>query len=276
MKGVRPDLSGIKKFVDRLRNPMLEKASSLHCDLVTRLAVDVIDLHALNLLGPECFGEKIKGPISPLVEANFHVMKRQKKVKDDNLRDPEVDFEVDLYFFHVKEKLLCMFFAERKEFREIFEGSRGVEEYGYWNNTDRPDGISSREWNQRLSDWKKAIPELSVVTDHGFKISLVGDHALGLVHRKEAIPFVQEKGRRAEKLAKRLLLNERMRKMSEGVNIRLPEEMMRLFHQATEWQNSDDGKIAHAKKIEEILPKLKDLTEEDLTLKITPNLASEK
>lgn len=31
-----------------------------------------------------------------------------------------------------------------------------VEEYGYWDNTDRPDEISARKWRQRELDWEIA------------------------------------------------------------------------------------------------------------------------
>ena len=33
-----------------------------------------------------------------------------------------------------------------------------IEEYGYWNNTDRPEEITIKEWEKRESDWNKALP----------------------------------------------------------------------------------------------------------------------
>jgi hypothetical protein len=32
-----------------------------------------------------------------------------------------------------------------------------VEEYGYWNNTDQPDGMSNREWNRRSKAWDAVL-----------------------------------------------------------------------------------------------------------------------
>lgn len=36
--------------------------------------------------------------------------------------------------------------------------SYNFEDYSYWNNTDKPDEISNREWNKRLKMWNFLIP----------------------------------------------------------------------------------------------------------------------
>ena len=33
-----------------------------------------------------------------------------------------------------------------------------IQRYSYWNNTDRPDNVSPREWKQREKDWDRALP----------------------------------------------------------------------------------------------------------------------
>lgn len=33
-----------------------------------------------------------------------------------------------------------------------------IEEYGYWNNTDPPEGVTDEEWAQREQDWNQALP----------------------------------------------------------------------------------------------------------------------
>ena len=37
-----------------------------------------------------------------------------------------------------------------------------IEEYGYWNNTDKPDGITNEEWKNCGDDWDAALPGLGV------------------------------------------------------------------------------------------------------------------
>ena len=77
-----------------------------------------------------------------------------------------------------KKRLLCMCFglpvirtvaelAKDKEFSEKY----GIKDYEYWNNTDKPDEISNREWNQREKDWDKALPGLGVPAQFGIVVN---------------------------------------------------------------------------------------------------------
>lgn len=38
---------------------------------------------------------------------------------------------------------------------EAFKLPEEVEDYRYWNNTDQPEGITRRQWNQRDKTWEK-------------------------------------------------------------------------------------------------------------------------
>jgi hypothetical protein len=50
----------------------------------------------------------------------------------------------------------------------------GLEEYGYWNNTDKPDQISDLEWDERCATWNRLGERsseyvvLDIVSFHGF------------------------------------------------------------------------------------------------------------
>lgn len=43
----------------------------------------------------------------------------------------------------------------------------GIEEYGYWNNTDKPDNISEEAWIKRSDDWNNALTDIGVASQHG-------------------------------------------------------------------------------------------------------------
>ena len=47
-----------------------------------------------------------------------------------------------------------------------------MKEYGYWNNTDKPDEISSKDWNKRRVNWDKALPTGVPIMD-GISIKLI-------------------------------------------------------------------------------------------------------
>lgn len=43
----------------------------------------------------------------------------------------------------------------KKHFAEVFEKSHGLEEFGYWNNSDEPEGVSAEAWEERLDIWNR-------------------------------------------------------------------------------------------------------------------------
>lgn len=50
----------------------------------------------------------------------------------------------------------------------------GVEEYGYWNNTDRPEKLTAAQWNRRAKTWDELIPGY-FVADKAFRFDLHDD-----------------------------------------------------------------------------------------------------
>lgn len=65
---------------------------------------------------------------------------------------------------------LVLLYSENygREYRAALEEGGIVTEYGYWNNTDQPEGVSDREWNQREKAWSF----LNVPADEGLSIDL--------------------------------------------------------------------------------------------------------
>lgn len=47
----------------------------------------------------------------------------------------------------------------KREIYDKFLKDIGCEEYGYWDNSDRDENLTSRQWNQREKDWKNAFTD---------------------------------------------------------------------------------------------------------------------
>lgn len=86
-------------------------------------------------------------------------------------RRPDVDVEAQALFFPAGRRILMMAICEDREKIERMAEVFGAREYGYWNNTDRPDGVDARSWSRRKRDWSQAL--------NGFK-SAPGDCAMAL------------------------------------------------------------------------------------------------
>lgn len=69
--------------------------------------------------------------------------------------DKESSLESVIYPISNKRTLIIFYFRQKyqREVIEKFVKKKIIEDYHYQNSTDKPDEISSREWNKRLKDW---------------------------------------------------------------------------------------------------------------------------
>ncbi len=104
---------------------------------------------------------------SLLTTVSLYVMERQRKARTQ--RDPIFDLECSVVFIPAENKILCLLYAERREFKQIWESMPGVTPYPYWDNTDPPD-IPPELWQSRGREWHEALGESGAPTDAGFVI----------------------------------------------------------------------------------------------------------
>lgn len=66
------------------------------------------------------------------------------------------DFGYSLVILQGRRKLLGMPFAQRREYIDLLMSKDGVEEYGYWNNVDPPEGMTWSKFKRRGEEWDEA------------------------------------------------------------------------------------------------------------------------
>lgn len=69
----------------------------------------------------------------------------------------DMDFEVSV--LPLRGKVLGIPYFRIEGHKKLWESLNWVKEYGYWNNTDRPDNVTAPEWTQRRRDWDKVLPD---------------------------------------------------------------------------------------------------------------------
>lgn len=116
-----------------------------------------------RLLNPE---EPQKGSVRGFVTSEL--MDRLHKLQVEPLRDPSIDFTFEIVLIPVGNYLLGIPFAEHRVFMDELFKLPGVEEYGYWNNTDKPEHVTDAQWRKRAKDWDKALPGCDSPAASGF------------------------------------------------------------------------------------------------------------
>lgn len=76
-----------------------------------------------------------------------------------------------LYLFAVEEKILCIY-GGNQHVMPVLEQQKYLSDFQYWDNVDRPEAISEKDWKERHRLWKKAIGPEYFCPDHGFMINL--------------------------------------------------------------------------------------------------------
>lgn len=85
---------------------------------------------------------------------------REEMRKDENSTyriDSYFDFVFSVVFFPYKEDILCFPIYRQKEFKEIWNSFKEIEEYGYWDNTDQPENISYEDFKKRGLIWEEVM-----------------------------------------------------------------------------------------------------------------------
>lgn len=140
-------------------------------------------------------------------EAIVEMMNEQAEIKRTNIRNSFVDFECKISVFPLVDRFLFYVNTEQDEYLEAFKAMEGVEEFAYWNNTDRPERCTEEEWNARKEVWDTAF---GLMGDSNFN-GLIFEVTSTLVYAEEEffssdlIPF----DKRVKSIAEERLVSEK-------------------------------------------------------------------
>jgi hypothetical protein len=207
-------LGELQDFSMKFRKKIRKKFNLLHNSLLASISVDIVDAHAL---GQPCHYirehelEKDELKIRPASQVCFYIMDRHSRIERTQERDPDFDFNCSVVFFPLQDCILALLFAEKKEYASIWEKMPGVEFYGYWDNTDRDESVTAKEWNQRRVRWGKALLHrggmMAIPSLHGFSIDCLGKYEVGYRGVEDYLHLIPTFENRVSAWAKTILRN---------------------------------------------------------------------
>ncbi len=87
-----------------------------------------------------------------------------------------VNFNAEVFLYPIRSGnrryILGSYFMGESTLTEWFMGLPFIEEFGYWNNTDRPDEVTERQWSRRSQLWHEAFPGFESPVEAGVSIQL--------------------------------------------------------------------------------------------------------
>jgi hypothetical protein len=85
------------------------------------------------------------------------INKRCKNVINSIERDVSYDLDLCVLFAPHNKKILLFPYYEQHEYLGLLK--KYFNDYGYWNNTDKPDDVSVKNWNVRRKSWNDVLDE---------------------------------------------------------------------------------------------------------------------
>lgn len=87
--------------------------------------------------------------------------------------ESDADLDVSLVVIPIKDKTLCLPYANHDDLYNLLIKRDEITEYGYWNNTDPPEDMNECEWDQRKADWDEALPSIGIPKNNGMVLHIV-------------------------------------------------------------------------------------------------------
>jgi len=136
-------------------DPVRDRADAA---MLAERAIDIIDRAILDpepTSDPDPFTAVMK---SPLNRAWSELNDEQSKLKENDWRRDPTRLELAIGLDPLTGRLGVLLFAEERLLIEAFRALPEVEEYGYWNNSDQPDGVTDAQWDERREFWTRVLP----------------------------------------------------------------------------------------------------------------------
>lgn len=253
LRFVSPDMREVYDQLHSLRAAFLTQAEAAMARVVAILTSDAIDRAALA-------GEACDGALFAAVQK---VWDRQKRIKAEGRRDPAVDFEFNIVIVPAGDRLLGLPFCEHGAWVKALMARPFVEEYGYWNNSDGPDGLSNAEWAERGETWRVALGKSGVPSEHGLVFEFEQPK---WVEADAVLREVPAKTDRALKLARAEAVNARTKETwpwgeRDAKSLPPTHEIFALHRASEEWvADTPEGQALLAAKLERISAIIPEIT----------------
>ena len=136
----RVQIKDLNSFIDFVRPQVYSYSEKIISNIMGAVTNEYVKTKKIE--HPYFSEERIK--IDRAIELCRDVSKQDK-------RSPRVDIDFSLNIWLYRDSAYIIPIGEYKNF-EVPDFS---EEYGYWNNTDRPEEVTEKQWEERCDTWDK-------------------------------------------------------------------------------------------------------------------------
>ena len=221
------------------------------------------------------------GGKTPLIEAYHDVVGRQREIKKTGHRDPGIDFDFSVSVMPYEGRVYGIVYTERWQWCHLWMAKEFVEDFSYWNASDRPKDISKAEWEHRSDVWHDVLGAgvSRVPAMCGFSADCT--HEMTMPTTEQIVEAIPSFDRRVRKHADNAVMTAEFTRRRERLVAEtapedekyLPSQMFGLVSQCQLWLGTDEGKALLAPEIVRIGNALKKEVGRDDLIHPLPEIA---
>lgn len=187
------------------------------------------------------YAKKLSKNTKPYQVIAQHYFDKVRALEQSDQRMPDIDFSFVVNIYFHEGEIYGTVYTERQEFLDIWFEKDYVEDFAYWNNTNKPKEITKKEWQSRRDVWNFIFKNSNIPAYTGFNCKLVKLPIIPDIDEiMEQIPAFED---RCDALSKDWLFRERNKdKQIDSGN------MVALYTEFNDWLETPDGRIEKAKR----------------------------
>ena len=223
-------------------------ASIRFCQSITRKTVAIIDDLALGRPVNKkhetiTLADQMKSPFAQVWwEFSEKITEQRKK----QTRDPKNDYDCSIVLAPFDNKwIFGNIYAEYENYRGLLLKSPAFEDYGYWNNVNRPEGMTVKNWEKRRKEWDHVLRGSDVLMLNGMSHELFVEYDTPAVTPNRIAAAMPTLEQRVRAKAAAVISDERSKYLHEN-DSRFSEENMErhiweMMKEVREYLKTDDG-----------------------------------
>ena len=188
---LNPDFLSVDSMVRNFRNRVYGMQEEYYGRFVARLAVYLHDAAVVNAVHPVSADNSLKdnawfsavnsvsnGNSSALSSAFSIAQDREFDARRGTREDSFMNTDFEIWTFISENRVAGILNSSQRSWASCWMRQPGIRSLSYWNNSDRPSGISEKEWNARGEFWEKALGEEGIPASSCWTAQLHDEYAL--------------------------------------------------------------------------------------------------
>lgn len=160
-------------------------------------------------------GEKLE-KLKYIRNISFDFIKNYHKVYSSRVIDLDTmncDIETNVYYQFVGDDIYGVIYSALSKINKLWFSMPEVQDYSYWNNSDRPKEIKTKEWNNRRDFWNKWV------TVYSSAFSVIGPHLPFNLEINEVLEHQQSFESRLQTIVTQKMMDKRYKEIVDDTSV---------------------------------------------------------